>query len=238
MHIHRLTLLTMLSVPAALDGQQVTRAIVGATLWDGNGAPAVTDATVLVDGNRIRCAGPRATCPVPAGAEVIQAQGKFLLPGLIDTHVHLLFRVAGVTDARINTDLHDLLARGITTLRDMGNDPARLLDAVDSARPAPRVVAMQLVAGAQFFLPETERSADGNLQNHAPAAIGMKQLGWWPILFTRSGDPQSIIREARAAGAIGLKLYIGPRFGAGRCPGDGCPRCGDAGVGPRLGATR
>jgi len=182
-------------------------AIVGATLWDGTGAAPLPGAVVLLQGGRITCAGSAARCPVTPDAERVDGTGRFLLPGLIDTHVHLLLRQDGVTDTSIKADLHDLLARGITTVRDMGNNPSRLLEAVDSAQPAPRVYAMQLVAGAQFFLPEVERSPDGNLRSHAPAAIGMRQLGWWPIMFPASGDPESVIRQARQGGAVGLKLY-------------------------------
>ncbi len=195
-------------VPRAAHAQApAVTAITGATLWDGTGAAPVPDAVVLVAGSRITCAGPRSRCAVPAGATTVDGRGRFLLPGLIDTHVHLLFRQNGITDTSIKSDLHDLLARGITTLRDMGNNPARLLEAVDAAAPAPRVFAMQLVAGVRFFSPEIERAPDGNVRSHAPAAIGMKQLGWWPILFTPSTDPENVVRQAREGGAIGLKLY-------------------------------
>ncbi len=192
--------------PAVAQSQSVT-AITGATLWDGTGAAPIPDAVVIVQGSRIACAGARSQCATPAGATLVDGRGRFLLPGLIDTHVHLLFRTNGVTDTSMKADLHDLLARGITTVRDMGNNPAHLLEAVDSAAPAPRVFAMQLVAGVHFFSPEIERSPDGNVHSHAPASIGMKQLGWWPILFTPSTDAESIIRQAREGGAIGLKLY-------------------------------
>jgi imidazolonepropionase-like amidohydrolase len=202
--------LALVLLAAPLTSQNpgsTTVAIVGATLWDGAGGAATSDAVVLVSGDRIRCAGPRLACAVPAGAQVLDARGGFLLPGLIDTHVHLMSRPDVLGDTALRSDLHDLLARGITTLRDMGNNPPRLLEAVDSFQPAPRVYAMQLVVGAHFFLPEVERTTDGNVHSHAPAAMGMKQLGWWPILFTRSGDAASLLREAREGGAIGLKLY-------------------------------
>jgi imidazolonepropionase-like amidohydrolase len=66
---------------------------------------------------------------------------------------------------------------------------------------------MQLVAGYHFFLPEQERTPDGSVVNHAPAAMGMRQLGWWPVLYTRTGNPAEVVAQAREAGAIGLKLY-------------------------------
>jgi imidazolonepropionase-like amidohydrolase len=64
-------------------------AIVGATLIDGNGGAAVADAVVVIAGERITAAGPRSTVSIPAGARTIDGRGKFLVPGLIDTNVHL-----------------------------------------------------------------------------------------------------------------------------------------------------
>lgn len=183
-------------------------AIVGGTVWDGTGAAPVREAHVLIRDGRIACVGTPAQCPVASGVRIIEASGRFLLPGLIDTHVHLLLRTRGVTDPSIESDLHDLLARGVTTVRDMGTNPARLREAVDAAQPAPRVFAMQLVAGYTFFSPEVERSPNGAV-THAPAALGMTQLGWSPILFVRAGRAAEIVRQAKQAGAIGLKLYQG-----------------------------
>lgn len=66
-------------------------AIVGATVVhpERDGAAAVAlDATVVVRGNRIAAVGPAASTPVPPGATVIDAKGKWLIPGLVDSHVH------------------------------------------------------------------------------------------------------------------------------------------------------
>lgn len=197
-----------LLLAAPLRGQAgAVTAIVGATLWDGTGSAPVPGAVVLVQDGTIRCAGPADTCPVPAGAVVVDASGRFLLPGLIDTHVHLLFRSGGETDPIIRRDLRDLLARGVTAVRDMGNSPIPLLQAARLAAPAPQVFAMQLVAGIHFFSPEVERLPDGNVARHTPAATGMRQLGWFPIMFPPEGNAASVIETARDGGAIGLKLY-------------------------------
>ena len=64
-------------------------AITGATLIDGNGGAAISDSVVLVSGGRITAAGPRSSTAVPAGATIINGTGKFIVPGLIDTNVHL-----------------------------------------------------------------------------------------------------------------------------------------------------
>ena len=70
-------------------------AIVGATLWDGTGRAPVTNAVTVVRGDRILCAGAASECAVPHGARVIEARGQYLIPGLIDSHVHLLFLMGG-----------------------------------------------------------------------------------------------------------------------------------------------
>lgn len=64
-------------------------AISGATLIDGNGGAAVSDSVVLIANGRITAAGPRAATQIPAGATLINGAGKFVLPGLVDTNVHL-----------------------------------------------------------------------------------------------------------------------------------------------------
>ncbi len=69
--------------------QPAVVAITGGTIIDGNGGAPVSDGVVVVSGNRITAAGPRSSVSVPAGATAIDARGKFIVPGLIDTNVHL-----------------------------------------------------------------------------------------------------------------------------------------------------
>ncbi len=75
-----------------------TVALVGATLVDGTGVPPVRDAVVLLRGGRISCAGPRASCPIPAGSERVNIAGKWIIPGLVDAHVH--YSQTGWVDGR------------------------------------------------------------------------------------------------------------------------------------------
>src|SRR5262245_6701670 len=64
-------------------------AFVGATLIDGNGGAPLEGAVVVVTGQRIAAVGPRGKVQPPKGAQIVDAAGKFLLPGFIDTNVHL-----------------------------------------------------------------------------------------------------------------------------------------------------
>ena len=64
-------------------------AILGATLIDGSGADPIEHAAVLVDGRQIRAVGRMEKVSVPVNVEPIEAAGRYLLPGLIDSHVHV-----------------------------------------------------------------------------------------------------------------------------------------------------
>ncbi|MBI2325490.1 MAG: amidohydrolase family protein [Chloroflexi bacterium] len=57
-------------------------------ILDGTGAPPIADGRVVVIGDRITAAGPRASVPLPEDAEVTSAPGRTVVPGLIDVHVH------------------------------------------------------------------------------------------------------------------------------------------------------
>ena len=70
------------SLVSAQGPQQAPLAIEGGTLIDGNGGAPVADAIVVIQGNRIAAVGRKGQVTVPANARVINAAGKFVLPGL------------------------------------------------------------------------------------------------------------------------------------------------------------
>lgn len=83
------------------------RVLLGGTLIDGTGARPVRDAAVVMRSGKIDCAGTRERCPVPEGVGVMDMTGLFIVPGLIDAHVH--FSQTGWADGR--PDAIDLRAR-------------------------------------------------------------------------------------------------------------------------------
>src|SRR5262245_14426661 len=64
------------------------KAIVGATVIDGTGSPPMRDAVILIEGERI-VSVTSGVPGVPEGAEVIPADGRYVIPGLMDANVHL-----------------------------------------------------------------------------------------------------------------------------------------------------
>ena len=71
-------------------GSSSVTALVGATLIDGTGAAPLDDAVVIIDGTEIAAAGARGSVPIPEGASTVDVGGKWLVPGLIDAHVHFM----------------------------------------------------------------------------------------------------------------------------------------------------
>ncbi|HEX8151058.1 MAG TPA: amidohydrolase family protein [Pyrinomonadaceae bacterium] len=124
-----------------------TVAVVGATLIDGRGGSPVADSAVVVRGGRIVAAGPRSSVRVPAGAEVFEARGLTLLPGLIDAHFHI--------------DGDDplpalFLSHGVTSLR----DPGQWIEAYDAARAAAAPVPRLFLTGPHLDSPPPAYPAD------------------------------------------------------------------------------
>jgi imidazolonepropionase-like amidohydrolase len=83
------SVLALATSGAIVQAQPAVIAIVGASLIDGNGGAPVRDSVVVVSGNKISAVGTRATAQVPPGAQIVDGNGKFVVPGFTDTNVHL-----------------------------------------------------------------------------------------------------------------------------------------------------
>ena len=139
------------------------KAYVSCKVWTGVGDDVLPDAAVLVDGDRIVAAGPRAevTAGLAPDTEPVDLEGRTVIPGLIDAHVHLQFPLRGAGDfllslvepieftvlkAARNAQVY--LAAGITSVFDCGcrgNLAVALREAIDRGLTiGPRVVASGL----------------------------------------------------------------------------------------------
>src|SRR5579859_7725373 len=125
-------------IPGSHDS---TLAIVGATLIDGTGAAPVADSAVVVEKGRIVAAGPRSRVKIPRHAQIVDAQGKTILPGLWDMHAHFEQVEWGPI----------YLAAGVTTVRDCGNEfefITAVRDAIAQGRGlGPRLLLAGIVDG-------------------------------------------------------------------------------------------
>ena len=126
----------------------MTLAITNGTLIDGNGGDPVTNATVLAEGERITAAG--AGIDVPRDAEVIDAGGRTIMPGMIDAHVHFYGRLQPLQDRLLTPPSLNLfygaenarrtLDAGFTAVRDAGGTPLGFKMAIDRGLiPGPRM---------------------------------------------------------------------------------------------------
>ena len=106
-----------------------TIVISGVRLIDGRGGPPVEDANVIIDGERIVAAGPRAQTPPPAGAQLFDGKGLTLLPGFLDAHFHL----GRVTLPSL------FLSHGVTSVRDPGAWNQSYEPVKKSGAPIPRL---------------------------------------------------------------------------------------------------
>ncbi len=145
-------------------------ALTNARLIDGTGGPAQDGVTVVIGDGRITAIG---DAPPPAEAETLDLEGRTLMPGLIDVHVHL-----SSLDRSLGPEVHPfglvqasrrMLDGGITTVRDLGSYGRSLFDlraAIERGLvPGPRLVLCgQIVAasspGGRTF-PGMYREADG-----------------------------------------------------------------------------
>lgn len=108
-------------------------ALVGATIVDIDGGSQINNAIVIIEGERIRAIGTAADTPIPGGAAIIDAKNSWLIPGLMNMHVHLGLAlpgkmandVAGETSAelvlRMASYAREILQAGVTTIRSPGN---------------------------------------------------------------------------------------------------------------------
>jgi len=117
-------------------------AIVGGRLIDGTGKPAIENSVVVLQNGKIAAAGLAASTTIPAGAQIIDAKGKSVLPGLWEMHAHFEQVEWGPI----------YLATGVTTARDVGNEREFIVAARDAIAAGkglgPRLVMAGVVDGS------------------------------------------------------------------------------------------
>ncbi|HSE66613.1 MAG TPA: amidohydrolase family protein [Gemmatimonadales bacterium] len=162
---------------APLEGQMVTHpqeevlVLNHITVVDVTGGPSRPDMAVAITGGRIAFIVPSAGAGIPRGAKVVNAAGKYLIPGLWDMHVHLTEAPAeGDEIARpINVDARAyyvplLVANGVLSARDMGG----ILDTLTSWR---REIAAGKTLGPRLMVTGFKLGSANPVVPGAPAPV-------------------------------------------------------------------
>ncbi|HXT52679.1 MAG TPA: hypothetical protein VN811_16690, partial [Thermoanaerobaculia bacterium] len=173
-------------------------AFTGAGLFDAEARVVRPGMTLLVVGDRIAAVGADGTVAIPAGAEVVDARGKTLIPGLWDMHQHF-----GDTDGILD------IAAGVTTGRDLANDTDTMLarkKSWDSGETiGPRTLLAGFIdgpgpyAGPSKVLVSTPEEAIKAVDKYA-------ELGYVQIKMYSSLDPKLVPIIAKRAHEHGMRV--------------------------------
>jgi imidazolonepropionase-like amidohydrolase len=185
--------------PHALAQADAATIYKGATLIDGTGRAAISNVSILVRGERIEAIAPASELAAPAGSKMVDVRGLYVLPGLINTHVHL------ATDSTRKEALQLMrrdLYSGVTAERDMAGDTRQLAELARASIldevAGPDIYYAALMAGPSFFKDKrTHDAARGAVAGEVP----------WMKAVTSQTDLHLAVAEARGTGATAIKIY-------------------------------
>jgi imidazolonepropionase-like amidohydrolase len=187
--------------PFVPPGAKAVEVFRHATLIDGRGGAPGTDMAVIVEGQRIRHVLPDRKLDSNSlrAARIVDLHGQFLIPGLIDSHVHLATPPnRRQAEAVLRRDLYG----GVTVVRDMADDMRALGDlqraSIAGEIPAPDIYYAALMAGPDFFTdPRTAQASIGDIAGRVP---------WMRAVDDETDIPEAVAM-ARGTYATGIKLY-------------------------------
>lgn len=193
--------LSQAATPSGKASQGKLTLFQGATLIDGTGAPPRADMDVLVEGERILRVLPDAELApaVRAKAKAIDLHGRFLMPGMIDAHVHLATPPnTRQAEAILRRDLYG----GVTAVRDMADDLRPVGELTRASLvgeiPAPDIYYAALMAGPDFFTDERAGQVSvGGTPGHVP----------WMQAITKDTELPLAVARAKGTWATAIKLY-------------------------------
>jgi imidazolonepropionase-like amidohydrolase len=192
--------------------------ITNVNVWDGTGDSAVS-ADVLIEGDKIRAVGPNLKAD---GAQRIDGGGRTLIPGLIDSHQHIMLPNGGPTEYKVDIDPYlnayqsaaaaeKMLLRGFTTMRDLMGPSVSLGKAIDQGLVVgPRIYSSQAAIGCTSGHSDFRKYNDyhPNLQGAGFSDAWLAGLGW-AFLADGEAEVQRATRETLRMGATQVKLMAG-----------------------------
>jgi imidazolonepropionase-like amidohydrolase len=172
-----------------------------ATVIDGTGAPARADMTIVIEDSQIQSIQPSAVQAPPKGARVVDLHGRYVMPGLIDAHVHMSDVEPDM--AHYQVYLRALLDGGVTSVRDMAGNARQLgylaQQTNSDALAGPDIFYSALMAGPSFF------ANDARVASAAPGlAVGTAP---WMHAVDAQTDLPLLMAQAKGTGATGIKIY-------------------------------
>ncbi|MDA5195018.1 amidohydrolase family protein [Govanella unica] len=189
-------------VTAAVAKSEKTVIYKNLTLIDGTGAKPRPNMAVVITGEKIAAVLPVAALKVSdygGNAEIIDSEGLYAVPGLIDSHVHM----ATDPDRRAaEAMMRRYLYSGITSVRDMAGDVRALAELQRASLmkeiPAPDLYYVALMAAPSFFHdPRTISSARGAIPGQVP----------WMQAITHDTDMPLAVAMSRGTNATAIKIY-------------------------------
>ncbi|MBI3515031.1 MAG: amidohydrolase family protein [Proteobacteria bacterium] len=183
-------------------------AITKARIIDGNGGDPIADGIVLIDDGRIAKVGPARSVALPKGADIIDAGGRTVLPGIVDCHIHATYRARDMRQHLLNTPtynvlrstviLRETLACGVTTARDMGGADAGFKAAIqDGAIAGPKlVISVGMIS-----------QTGGHGDSWVPAGLRVPKRTWLPDPVADGVEGvRRTVRHMLMAGADVIKI--------------------------------
>jgi imidazolonepropionase-like amidohydrolase len=137
----------------SLTAAAETTVLKNVTVIDGTGAAAQPDAAIVVTNGKIAWVGPVSGLKAPKDAKIEDLSGKFVIPGIIDAHVHIgmMHDVTQdekyLTPENVNADLKQYAAYGVTTVQVLGTDKDFVLDLRNQQRKGRPTMARVFSAG-------------------------------------------------------------------------------------------
>ena len=180
-------------------------------LIDGHGGDPIANGAVLVEDNKILEVGKAAAITAPSGAETIDARGGAILPGFIDTHVHIKFQISDLrtmmgTPFSYNfynaaAYMKNTINAGVTSVRDAGGADLGMKKAVaDGLIVGPRMQISIAVLGI------TGGHTDGWMPSGMRADIFMPYPGMPDGICDGVEEVRKKVREVLRAGADIIKI--------------------------------
>jgi imidazolonepropionase-like amidohydrolase len=161
-------------------------AVVGGTLIDGTGADPIPDSVILIEGDRIRAAGPRRQIRIPKGAVAVDATDFTVIPGLIDMHVHL---IEGVS-------LRTFVEYGVTSVRHLGDTTLDWILQLQKRSESRSILAPRIFHCGLFVVSEPPLVRS----NYPPAELSR-------FLIMRSpDDARGVVKKLVESGAVVVKV--------------------------------